>query len=64
MLKARLFVVLMISLLPLCGCFMLTDQRHNRAHWEIVKKDLRIIHQDMDLILHLNEESYLDITGR
>ncbi len=64
MLRIGLVVALMIVLLPIGGCFLLTDQRHNRGHWEIVKKDIRIIHQDMDIILGLNDESYLDITGR
>ena len=64
MVRFALILVLLVLLLPACGCFLLTDQRHNRGHWQIVKKDLRIIHQDLDIFLALYDESHLDITGR
>ncbi len=56
-------LILVIALVACCfamsGCWFF-DAEHNRKHWKIIKKDIMLLHQDMDWILALDEESPLD----
>jgi hypothetical protein len=54
-----LVVVLIACCLGMSGCFFF-DREHNRMHWEVIKRDLWLIHEDLDWILALDEESPLD----
>jgi len=56
--KIVLALVLVGGCLALSGCWFF-DAEHNRSHWKIIKKDIRAIHEDLDFILALEEESPL-----
>ena len=64
MLRMKLLLVVLVALTSLCGCFLQTDQRHNRGHWAIIKKDIRMIHEDLDVLLGLDAPTQLERTGR
>ena len=55
-------LMLMLTLIGCCvslgGCWFF-DAEHNRGHWKIIQKDLRAIHQDLDFILALEQETTL-----
>lgn len=51
-------LALAVSMATLSGCITF-DAQHNRYQWRIIKKDIREIHQDIDFILGLEEESPL-----
>lgn len=53
--------ILLVSLTGVAGCFTF-DSRHNRHHWNIVRRDLQIIHEDLDSIFGLDRESRLSRT--
>ena len=53
----------LLGVLMCTGCFTY-DTRHNSGHWEAIKNDFRLMHQDIDFFLALDEPSYLDRTGR
>ena len=57
--KMLLSLLLGVCCLSVSGCWFF-DAEHNRKHWKIVKKDIGLIHDDMDFILALDEESQLD----
>jgi len=49
---AALFVIIMF----VSGC-LTTNWHHNRRHFEAVREDLRIVHQQFDeVFLHLKED--------
>lgn len=54
-----LMVFVAMACVTLSGCFTF-DALHNRWHWYVIKKDLGLIHQDLDFILAMDEESPLD----
>lgn len=56
--KLSLALMLAGCVLTLSGCFTF-DSKHNRHHWQIMKTDFRELHQDLDFILALEEESPL-----
>ena len=64
MLKRSLLWLLLVAVLPLTGCFMITDQRHNRKHWEYMKRDIALIHEDLDILFALDEPTLLHRSGR
>ena len=53
--------LLLVSLTSVAGCFTF-DSKHNRHHWGIVRKDLQIIHEDLDSIFGLDRPSRLSRT--
>ena len=57
--KVVLVLVLAVCCFALSGCWFF-DAGHNRKHWKIVERDLWLIHEDLDWILALDEESPLD----
>ena len=63
MLRRIAVAVALLGAIACAGCFSF-DARHNRKHWKIIKKDLRLIHQDIDFRLGLDEPSYLDSSLR
>lgn len=56
-------LILALTLAGLCvgasGCFTF-DMEHNRKIWGYMKTDIKLIHQDLDFILAMDEESPLD----
>lgn len=56
--KLTMALTLACCVVTLSGCFTF-DAKHNTHHWQIVKTDLRELHQDLDFILALEEESPL-----
>lgn len=52
-------VVLASMCVAMSGCFTF-DAEHNRRIWRNWKTDIRLMHQDIDFILALDEESPLD----
>ena len=40
------------------GCYS-TDKRHNAAHNRVIKKDMKLLHQDLDFVLGLDQPSIL-----
>lgn len=54
----RIVVValLVVACAGLSGCWFF-DAQHNRKHWEVMKEDMRLIHQDLDWILLLEKKS-------
>jgi len=57
--KVVLALVTLAWCLAMSGCWFF-DAEHNRKHWKIIKRDLMLIHEDLDWILALDEESPLD----
>ena len=58
--RKLIFVVVLSALcVGLSGCFIF-DKEHNRHHWQVIKKDIMLLHEDIDWILCLDEESPLD----
>jgi hypothetical protein len=58
----RKFIMAMVLLggaLAMSGCFTF-DPEHNRTHWKYMKTDIRLLHEDLDFILAMDEESPLD----
>jgi len=51
-----LAAMLAISCVSLTGCWFF-DAKHNRKHYQVMKHDLHLIHQDLDYILLLNHKS-------
>lgn len=56
--KLVLLLVLVSCCLTISGCWFY-DAEHNRRHWKLIKRDLRAIHEDLDFILALEQESPL-----
>ena len=52
-------ILLAVCCLSLSGCWFF-DAEHNRKHWVIIKKDIECIHEDLDFILALEEETPLE----
>ncbi len=51
-------LALATSTVALSGCFTF-DAGHNRHHMQIVRKDIRELHNDLDFVLGLEQESPL-----
>ena len=60
--KAVLLLLLLAVVLTTPGCFMgfTMNAEHNKGHWEIIKKDIREWHSDVDFILGLDEPTLLE----
>lgn len=54
-----LIVVLACSMSGLVGCFTM-DAEHNKRHWEVIRKDIREWHSDLDFILGLDQPTMLE----
>jgi len=56
----RLLLVLALAgvTCALSGCFTM-DAEHNKEHWEIMKKDIREWHSDLDFIMGLDEPTLM-----
>jgi len=57
--KLILAVLLASCCVALSGCFTF-DEEHNRMHWKVIKKDFWLLHEDLDFIFAMDEESPLD----
>ena len=57
--KIAVAVALAACCMLLGGCWFF-DAEHNRKHWKVIKRDLMLIHEDLDWILALDKESPLE----
>ncbi|MDR4498477.1 MAG: hypothetical protein MRK02_11245 [Candidatus Scalindua sp.] len=51
-------IVFLVIIACITGCYS-TDKRHNAAHNRAIKKDMKLLHQDIDFVLGLDEPSVL-----
>jgi len=51
-------IIFLVIMAFITGCYS-TNKRHNAAHNRTIKKDMQLLHQDMDFILGLDQPSIL-----
>jgi len=54
--KLILAMLAAVVCVTLSGCWFF-DAAHNRRHYEVIKEDIKLIHQDLDWILLLDKPS-------
>jgi hypothetical protein len=54
-----LALVVVACCFAMSGCFTF-DSEHNRMHWKVIKRDVMLLHEDLDFILAMDEESPLE----
>ena len=57
--KLIMAVLVVVPCLTMSGCFTF-DEEHNETIVHAMLTDIRLIHQDLDFMLAMDEESQLD----
>jgi hypothetical protein len=56
-----LFAIVVLTLLGVTGCFSY-DPGHNALHWGMIRRDLQIMHEDVDFMTGFDATSHASRT--